>query len=60
MARLVGLSEAHFIRAFRNTAGLPPHRFQLMLRIKAAKTLLLFRRIVGTTPMQWRRSAVAG
>ena len=40
IAGTVGLSEFHFIRAFRNTAGLPPHQFQLMLQIKAAKALL--------------------
>jgi len=40
IANAVALSEFHFIRAFRNTAGLPPHQFQLMLRIKTARGLL--------------------
>jgi len=40
LAELVGLSPFHFARAFRNTTGLPPHRYQIALRIDKAKALL--------------------
>lgn len=34
------LSPWHFVRAFRKQFGLPPHRFQLWMRIEAARGLL--------------------
>jgi AraC family transcriptional regulator len=40
LARLVGLSACYFCRAFRQSFGVPPQRFQLMRRIERAKTLL--------------------
>ncbi len=36
----VGLSPCHFSRAFKQATGLPPHRYQIMLRIDRAKELL--------------------
>jgi AraC family transcriptional regulator len=40
LAQLVGLSPFHFARAFKNSTGLPPRRYQIVLRIEKAKTLL--------------------
>jgi AraC family transcriptional regulator len=40
LAALVGLSPFHFARAFKRSTGLPPHRYQLNLRIARAKELL--------------------
>lgn len=36
-----GMSAAHFARAFRTTAGVPPYRWLLLKRIEASKHLLL-------------------
>jgi AraC family transcriptional regulator len=40
LARLVGLSAGYFCRAFRQSLGMPPQRYQLSQRIELAKTLL--------------------
>lgn len=40
LARVSGVSEAHFARAFRNAFGVPPHRYLLTRRIERAKALL--------------------
>jgi AraC family transcriptional regulator len=40
LARLVGLSACYFCRAFRQSTGMPPQRYQLSQRIERAKTLL--------------------
>jgi AraC family transcriptional regulator len=40
IAGLVGLSPYHCARAFKASTGLPPHRYQMMLRIERAKELL--------------------
>jgi AraC family transcriptional regulator len=40
LARLVGLSACYFCRAFRQSLGMPPQRYQLSQRIERAKTLL--------------------
>jgi AraC family transcriptional regulator len=40
LADSVGLSPYHFARAFKQSTGLPPHRYQIMLRIERAKDLL--------------------
>jgi AraC family transcriptional regulator len=40
LARLVGLSACYFCRAFRQSMGMPPQRYQLSQRIELAKTLL--------------------
>jgi len=40
LARLVGLSASYFCRAFRQSLGMPPRRYQLSQRIERAKTLL--------------------
>lgn len=40
LAALVGLSTFHFARAFRQSTGLPPHRYQLRLRVQRAQALL--------------------
>ncbi|MEI9986052.1 MAG: AraC family transcriptional regulator [Aliidongia sp.] len=44
IARECGLSRSHFLRAFKRTAGLPPHRWLMAQRVERAKELLL-----GTT-----------
>jgi AraC family transcriptional regulator len=40
LAELVGLSACYFCRAFRQSFGMPPQRYQLSQRIERAKTLL--------------------
>jgi AraC-like DNA-binding protein len=40
LAREVGLSSAHFARAFKQTLGEPPHRFLLSRRLERARRLL--------------------
>jgi AraC family transcriptional regulator len=40
LASLCGLSRSYFIRAFKQTTGMPPHRWQLMQRVRRAKDLL--------------------
>jgi AraC family transcriptional regulator len=40
LAALAGLSPFHFARAFKQSTGVPPHRYQLALRIAHAKALL--------------------
>jgi AraC family transcriptional regulator len=40
LARLVGLSACYFCRAFRQSCGIPPQRYQLRQRIERAKILL--------------------
>lgn len=40
LARLGGVSEAHFARAFKQAFGLPPHRYLLTRRIERALALL--------------------
>ena len=40
LAALCGLSRTHFIRAFKQSTGMPPHRWLLMQRVKRAKDLL--------------------
>jgi AraC-like DNA-binding protein len=40
LACLVGFSPFHFARAFKRSTGLPPHRYQIGLRIEKARALL--------------------
>jgi transcriptional regulator GlxA family with amidase domain len=40
LARVSGVSEAHFAHAFREAFGLPPHRYLLTRRIERALALL--------------------
>ena len=40
LARVSGVSEAHFARSFKEAFGIPPHRYLLTRRIEQAKTLL--------------------
>jgi AraC family transcriptional regulator len=40
LAELVGLSPYHFARAFKQSFGLPPHRYLTTRRIEKAKSLL--------------------
>ena len=40
LAKLVGLSPYHFCRAFKQSFGVPPHRYHTGRRIELAKTLL--------------------
>jgi AraC family transcriptional regulator len=40
LAELVGLSSYHFCRAFRQSFGVPPHRYHTSRRIDRAKALL--------------------
>lgn len=40
MARLVGLSRYHFIRAFKSSLGLTPHQYVVQQRVEKAKQLM--------------------
>jgi transcriptional regulator GlxA family with amidase domain len=40
LARVSGVSEAHFARSFRTAFGLPPHRYLLTRRLERATALL--------------------
>ena len=40
LARVSGVSEAHFARSFKDAFGLPPHRYLLTRRVERAKALL--------------------
>ena len=40
LAKVSGVSEAHFVRSFRDAFGVPPHRYLLTRRIERAKALL--------------------
>jgi AraC family transcriptional regulator len=40
IAAVTGLSEGHFLRAFSNTFGRPPHQYVLRLRLEHAERLL--------------------
>ena len=40
LAAVAGLSEFHFIRAFRKEIGLPPHAYLTQLRLREARRLL--------------------
>ena len=40
LARVSGVSEAHFARSFRDAFGVPPHRYLLTRRIERASALL--------------------
>ncbi len=41
LAKVAGLSTYHFIRMFKRTAGITPHRFIQRIRIEKAKELLI-------------------
>jgi AraC family transcriptional regulator len=47
MAELVHLSPYHFSRAFKQSFGMPPHRYHMSRRVEAARNLLAS----TTTPM---------
>ena len=40
LAELVDLTRFHFIRSFKQAAGIPPHQFMIRLRVDRAKELL--------------------
>lgn len=40
LARVSGVSEAHFARSFKDAFGVPPHRYLLTRRIEKATALL--------------------
>lgn len=40
LASLAGLSVFHFVRVFRREVGLPPHAYQIELRVRRARELL--------------------
>ena len=40
LARVSGVSQAHFARSFKDAFGVPPHRYLLTRRIERAKALL--------------------
>jgi AraC family transcriptional regulator len=48
LARLVQLSPYHFSRAFKQSFGLPPHRYLTSRRIERAKSLLMQRKLSVT------------
>lgn len=40
LARVSGVSEAHFARSFKQAFGVPPHRYLLTRRVERATTML--------------------
>lgn len=40
LASIAGLSDCHFSRAFKQSVGVPPHRYVVMRRIEAAAALI--------------------
>jgi transcriptional regulator GlxA family with amidase domain len=40
LAKVSGVSEAHFARSFKDAFGIPPHRYLLTRRIERASSLL--------------------
>jgi transcriptional regulator GlxA family with amidase domain len=40
LARVSGVSAAHFARSFKEAFGVPPHRYLLTRRVERAKTML--------------------
>lgn len=40
LARVSGVSEAHFARSFKQAFGIPPHRYLLTRRLERARALL--------------------
>jgi AraC family transcriptional regulator len=40
LAAMIGISATHFCTAFRESTGLPPHKWQMQRRIERAKALL--------------------
>ena len=70
LARIAVVSEAHFIRTFRDTFGETPHRYLQRRRVERSMFLLretdrsvtdicsrTFRDIVGQSPTDYRNSA---
>ena len=49
LARLVRQSPFHFCRAFKQSVGMPPHRYQSKLRVERAKLLLLANPMMSVT-----------
>jgi AraC family transcriptional regulator len=41
IAEAMDMSEYHFLRAFRNATGLPPHQYQIMLRVTMARQMIV-------------------
>jgi AraC family transcriptional regulator len=54
LASLVRLSPYHFSRAFKQSFGVPPHRYHTYRRIERAK-LLLERHVLSVTDVGWSR-----
>lgn len=40
LAKIAGLSTCHFARAFKQSVGVPPHRFVMLKRLDLAKELI--------------------
>lgn len=49
LAQLVCQSPFHFCRAFKQSVGMPPHRYQSKLRVERAKLLLLANPAISVT-----------
>jgi AraC-like DNA-binding protein len=49
LARLVGLSAYHLNRTFRRKIGMPPHEYQVQVRIIKAKSFLRLGRSISET-----------
>jgi AraC family transcriptional regulator len=45
LSTLARLSPYHFVRAFRQTLGMPPHRYHVRRRVERAKILLADRTV---------------
>ena len=51
LAQLMGLSAYHLNRSFRRKFGMPPHEYQLQLRILKAKSFLRLGRAISETAL---------
>ncbi len=40
LAQIAGLSDCHFARAFKQSAGTPPHRYLVLQRVERARELI--------------------
>ena len=52
LAALAGLSACHFARAFKQSLGVPPHRYLMRRRVTTAAALI---ELTGEAPRAYRR-----
>ena len=60
LARVSGVSEAHFARSFKEAFGVPPHRYLLTRRIERVTALLFNNGVFGDTGGHLTATTVIG